>query len=235
MNLRFKLWHGLSLALCLMAALAWAADTRITDLSELALGSPAPGDWIECVDTSDTTDNAAGSSRKCKMSSVYSTRYKLGSDYTNSTTTGTEVTGIGPITVAAAGTYHLQCVLVIRSAATTTGIKFGVNYTGTTTLFTAHARFPSSGVSASIGQIEDDVNATTGQIWAYAATVTETTTAPNLGPWTGVVTANANNMVHVEALMVVSNTGDIELWAGSEVAASAITIMAGSFCTVTTL
>lgn len=70
MALRFKFWHGLTLALFLMAALAWAADTRITDLTELTQGNVATDDWVECVDTSNTTDNAAGSSRKCKIKSI---------------------------------------------------------------------------------------------------------------------------------------------------------------------
>lgn len=151
----------------------------------------------------------------------------LGSDYTNSTTTGTEVTGLS-FNSLAAGTYHVQWILAMQSAATTTSPKFGVNYSGTATLFMAHARYPSAGVSAATGQIEGSVNATTGQVWAYAASVTETTTAPDLGPWTGVVTAGENCMIHVEALVVVSDAGDLELWAGSEVGTSTITLKTGS-------
>lgn len=151
----------------------------------------------------------------------------LGSDYTNATTTGTEVTGLS-FNSLVAGTYHVKWILAMQSAATTTSPKFGVNYSGTATLFMAHARFPSAGVSAATGQIEGSVNATTGQVWAYAATVTETTTAPDLGPWTGVATAGENCMIHVEALVVVSDSGDLELWAGSEVGTSTITIKAGS-------
>lgn len=161
--------------------------------------------------------------------------YKLGSDYTNNSTTGTEITGLGPMTVAAAGTLHLDCRLVVQSAATTTSPKFGINYTGTATLFTAHARFPSEGVTAATGQLDDVANQTTGSVWAYAATTTETTSAPDLGPWTGVTTINANILMHLESVMTVSDTGDIEVWAGSEVASSQITVKAGSFCVITVL
>ena len=152
---------------------------------------------------------------------------QLGSNYTNATTTGTEITGLS-FTLPAAGTYYVKWLLFMQSAATTTSPKFGVNYTGTATRMMAHARFPSAGVSAATGQIEGSVNATTGQVWAYAASVTETTTAPDLGPWTGVVTANENCLIEVSALIVVSDTGDLELWCGSEVSTSTITIVTGS-------
>jgi hypothetical protein len=70
MKLKLKLWHGITLGVLLMASLVWAADSRITDLTELTSGSIAGGDWLACVDTSNTTDNAAGSSRKCAFSSA---------------------------------------------------------------------------------------------------------------------------------------------------------------------
>lgn len=226
--------------LLLIPSLTWAADSRITDLTELTDGNVATGDFVPCVDVSDTTDNAAGSSRKCAVSALARAVggravYTLGSDYTNSTTTGTSITGLGTMAVGAAGTYHLQCVLLVQSAATTTSPKFGINYTGTTTLFSAHARFPSEGVTAATGQLDNSANATTGHVWAYSGQDTAATTAPNLGPWTGVTTANANIMLHLESLMVVSTTGTIEVWAGSEVAASQITVKAGSYCAVETL
>ena len=230
MRLHLRLWHLLVVQVLLLASLVWAADSKLTALTELT--TPASGDWLYAVDVSDTTDDAAGSSRKVRVDRVAWMTYALGSDYTNNSTTGTEVTGIGPMTVPAAGTYFLDCNLIVQSAATTTSPKFGTNYTGTATVFTTYAQFPSEGVTAVTGQIDDVANATTGQVWGYAIQTTETTTAPNLGPWTGVATANANFPIRVVAHMTVSDTGDIELWAGSEVASSQITIKAGSFCAV---
>lgn len=201
------------------------ADTKISALSAVSTVAGA----------NELAVNESGSSKKASVTQVASYLQTigmpkilhLGSDYTNSTTTGTEITGLS-FNSLAAGTYYVRWILAMQSAATTTSPKFGVNYSGTATLFMAHARYPSAGVSAATGQIEGSVNATTGQVWAYAASVTETTTAPNLGPWTGVVTAGENCMLNVEALVVVSDTGDLELWAGSEVASSQITIKAGS-------
>jgi len=113
-------------------------------------------------------------------------------------------------------------------------MKFGVNYTGTVTRMSAMAAFPSAGVTAATGTWHDANNATTGQVWAYANTRTESTTAPNLGPWVGVTTANVDHLVIVEALVVVSDSGDLELWAGSEVASSQIQLSAGS-CGILTM
>jgi len=201
------------------------ADTKI---SALVAASSAAG-------ANELAINEAGTSKKVTLTQVETylrtrgmpTVLRLGSDYTNSTTTGTEITGLS-FTLPAAGTYHVRWTLFVQSVATTTSPKFGVNYTGTVTSFVAHARFPSAGVTAATGQIASAVNATTGQVWAYAATRTETTTSPDLGPWTGVVTADVPCLVEVESLLVVSDTGDLELWAGSEVATSTITVVAGS-------
>jgi hypothetical protein len=201
------------------------ADTKISALSAVSA----------VAGTNELAVNEAGTSKKATVTQVGAylqtigmpvVRH-LGSNYTNATTTGTEVSSLSFNSVVA-GTYHVKWILAMSSAATTTSPMFGVNYSGTATMFMAHARFPSAGVSAATGQIEGSVNATTGQVWAYAATVTESTTAPNLGPWTGVVTADENCMIHVESLMVVSDTGDIELWAASEVGTSTVTLKVGS-------
>ena len=201
------------------------ADTKISALSAVSAVAGA----------NELAVNEAGTSKKASITQVgaylqtvgMAKIIHLGSNYTNATTTGTEVTGLS-FNGLVAGTYHVKWILAMSSAATTTSPKFVVNYSGTATLFMAHARFPSAGVSAATGQIEGSVNATTGQVWAYAATVTETTTAPDLGPWTGVVTQDENCMIHVEALAVVSDSGDLELWAGSEVSTSTITLKTGS-------
>ena len=200
-------------------------DTKISALTAVASSAGA----------NEFAVNEAGTSKKASLTQVEAylrtrglpTVLRLSADYTNATTTGTEITGLS-FALPAAGTYRVEWLLFMQSAATTTSPKFGVNYTGTATRMMAHARFPSAGVTAATGQIEGSVNATTGQVYAYAATVTETTTAPDLGPWTGVVTANENCYIIVDALIVVSDIGDLELWAGSEVASSTITVVTGS-------
>ena len=201
------------------------ADTKISALTAASAAAAA----------NELAINDAGTSKKVTLTQIATylqsigmpVVVRLGADYTNSTTTGTEVTGL-QFAGLVAGTYHVKWVLLVQAALTTTSPKFGVNYTGTVTQMSAHARFPSAGVTAATGQIEDVNNPTTGAIWAYSASTSKTTTAPDLGPWTGVVAANTNCQIHIEALLVVSDTGDLELWAGSEVATSVITVVTGS-------
>jgi hypothetical protein len=152
---------------------------------------------------------------------------KLSARYTNATTTGTEVTGLSFNTLDA-GTYFVRWALLYEAAATTSSIKFAVNVTNTVTEFVANAYFPSAGVTAATGTMHNAANATTGQVWAYANTITEQTTAPNLGPWVGTTNANVPHLLIVEALVVMTaGPGDIELWCASEVAAQ-ISLEAGS-------
>ncbi len=70
MTLSVRLWHVIAVQLLFVASLVWAADLRITDHTELTDGNLAIDDWVECVDKSDTTDNAAGSSRKCSITTL---------------------------------------------------------------------------------------------------------------------------------------------------------------------
>lgn len=79
MKISLKLWHLLALQILLLASLVWAADSRITDLSELTDGNVATGDFLEIVDVSDTTDNAAGSSRKVQVNSLRTRIFGAGS------------------------------------------------------------------------------------------------------------------------------------------------------------
>ena len=201
------------------------ADTKISALAAVTAAAGA----------NELAVNEAGTSKKVSVTQLAAYLQTiglpriihLGSNYTNATTTGTAITGL-TFAGLVAGTYHVTWILLVQSVATTTSPKFGVNYTGTITRMSAHARYPSAGVNAATGQIEDINNPTTGAIWAYAAATAATTTAPNLGPWTGVVDANTNCQIHIEALLVVSDAGDLELWAGSEVGTSTITVVTGS-------
>lgn len=157
---------------------------------------------------------------------------KLASAYTNNSTTGTEVTGLGPVTLVA-GSYHFRYALVMQSAATTTGWRLGINYTGTVTRLAVNMKYPSTGTAAATGIAEDVVANNTGSIYESAAARTESTTAPNLGPIAGVAAANTDILVIVEGVVTVSDGGDLELWCASEVASSQITIQAGSCAFVT--
>lgn len=202
------------------------ADTKISALS--AVGSAAL--------TNELAVNEAGTSKKASLTQVKTLLgaanglpvvVRLGGDYTNNSTTGTSVTGLKFASLVA-GTYLAQWYLFVQSAATTTSFSFGVNYTGTVTRMVNMTQFPSAGVTAATGTMHNANNATTGQVLAYANSTTESTTTPNMGPWVGVTNANTNHRIMVETLMVVSDSGDLELWAASEVGSSTITVVTGS-------
>lgn len=202
------------------------ADTKVSALT--AVATPAL--------THEFPVNESGTSKKETLTQV-KTLFQaanglpvivhLGSDYTNNSTTGTEITGL-QFGSLVAGTYLAQWTMFVQSAATTTSFKFGVNYTGTVTRMMNMAQFPSAGVTAATGTMHNANNATTGQVLAYANSTTETTTAPNLGPWVGVTNTGTNHRIMVETLVVVSDSGDLEIWAGSEVGSSTITVVTGS-------
>ena len=152
----------------------------------------------------------------------------LGSDHSISSTTATEVTGLQLTLVA--GTYQVKYALLCQTSNTGTGLAFGVNYTGTVTRMAWHMRYVSTGTSATTGVAEDAITATTGQIVEGHAATAETTTAPNLGPFTGSAATGADILVIVEGVIQVSNGGDMELWHASE-GAVATTVEAGSVVT----
>lgn len=231
MKVSLRLWHLLAVQLVLLASLVWAADVRVTALTELT--APAIGDLLYVVDVSNTADDSSGSSRIIRVDRLSEQIYALGSDYTNSSTTGTEITGIGPMTVPAAGTYKLSCFLIVQTAATTTAPQFGVNYTGTVTQMANRLQFPDNGSSTTTGNADGTVTGVGGElIVAHGSTLTESTTAPNLNVIAGTLTANEDFWVTVDSLVTVSDTGDLELWGASEVASSQITVQSGSYCGV---
>ena len=180
--------------------------------------------------------NDAGTSKKANANQIADflgiIKAALGSDYTNSTTTGTEITALSK--TLAAGTYRFEYYLAAQAAATGTGFDFGVNFTGTQTLFTASLQYQDTGTSATTGVADDVVAADGGElIKAGGVNTALSTTAPNLNVITGVAAANTNVFVIVEGIIVVTVSGDLELWAASDVAASQIAVKAGSNVVIT--
>jgi hypothetical protein len=155
--------------------------------------------------------------------------FKLGTTHTISSATATEMTGLGPCTLVA-GTYMFQAFLIAASSAVGTAVKIGLNFTGTAAVRAFELRYPSTGTTANTG-IVDDVGATTGQIHESNPQTAFSTTAANMGG-AGVATANANSLMVVEGVLVVTASGDLELWHGSS-GAVATSVIAGSSLLVT--
>lgn len=175
--------------------------------------------------------NAAGASKKASGQQLADLlgfeKAALSSAYTNSTVTGTEVTGLSKTLVA--GTYRFSYYLIIRSAATGTGPGFGINYTGTATSLVATLYYQGTGTTASTGVVDDaNTGVAAEQVIEGCVTITESTTAPNLNVLTGVGAAGADCAVFIEGVIVTSDGGDLELWANSETATVQIDVRAGS-------
>lgn len=136
----------------------------------------------------------------------------------NSTTTGVEIAGLQLPSVGP-GIYIAEYFIVYQSGAATTGVKFGINHTGTVSSFAATLQIPTTGTTA-ITAVHDQATTTTPTIMGTNAVRTMSTTAPNLGPWTDVDTLNANMQVLIYANLFVTASGDLEFWHASEVAAA---------------
>lgn len=180
--------------------------------------------------------NEGGASKKDTLQQVADLlgviKAALGSDYTNSTTTGTEITGLSK--TLQPGTYRFHYLLAVQAAAVGTGFDFGVNFTGTRTSFQAQIRYQDTGTTATTGVADDVVTGDGGElIIAGGSNTALSTTAPNLNVVTGVAAANVNVLVEIIGKIVVTVAGDIELWAASDVAASQITVKAGSDLVIT--
>lgn len=155
------------------------------------------------------------------------TTARLASDHAISSTTATEVTlGATGLTV---GTYIFTYYLLVQSATTTVSPMYGINFTGTAVVRKMTLRYPGTGTSASTGVADDVVAAplATGNVYESQPVTAFTTTAPNMGHIAAVAAINVDIFVIIEGIMIVTATGDLELWHSSETATST-TIKAGS-------
>ena len=136
-----------------------------------------------------------------------------------SLTTVMTTTGVG------AGTWAFKYMIRYQSAATTTGLSTAVNHTGTASAFVSQSRHITTGGAAATG-VGDQVAATNaGQLMEGKAERALNTASSATA---GVDTANADMLLVLEGIVVVTASGDLELKVATEVAASAITVKAGT-------
>ncbi len=131
----------------------------------------------------------------------------------NSTTTPATVmttTGVG------AGTWLATYTVRYQSAATTTGVKFRVNHSGTTAWVTMTSSYQTTGGAAATGAAD--------QATTTAAQMTEGWSAramnQDLGPSFSVDFANGDMLQIIEVHFDITATGDLTLAHASEVAAA---------------
>lgn len=211
------------------------ADTKISALTAATAAAAA----------NELAINEAGTSKKLTVAQVaaflntrisgssgaagaYKTLQKLSANSADQTsvTPGTVITTTG----VGAGTWHFEYNLIFQSAATTTGIKIAVNHTGTAPTYIMHSGFVSTGGTAGTG-IHDAIaaSATAGLHEGMGERVLNTSSKATAG----VATAAANQFIVVRGIVVVTVTGSLEFKLGTEVAASAVKLMADSVLELT--
>ncbi len=123
------------------------------------------------------------------------------------------------------GVYNFEYRLIFQTAATTTGIRIGNNFSGTLSLYQMVSDFLSTGGAAATGVADAiSASATAGLHEGHAERVLNTTSKATVG----VATANANQYIIVRGTIIVTAAGDLTMQLGSEVANSAVRVMAGS-------
>lgn len=138
---------------------------------------------------------------------------------TVATVTVMTVTGVG------VGTWRVKGTLVYQTAALTTGIGIVLNHTGTLTRFVANWIQLTTGGAAATGVGDQATAVVAGQmVEGKAERVVNTLSSASAG----VDTINADQLAILDSVFIVSVSGDLQLKIASEVAASAVRLMAGS-------
>ena len=119
-------------------------------------------------------------------------------------------TGVG------AGTWSFKYKVFYQAAATTTGVDFAVNHTGTVTKFVGSSWLTTSGGSAATALGDQTGSNTANLVEGKMQRAVNT----KFGSTLGVDTATADMRVGIEGVIVVSATGSLELKHASELAAS---------------
>jgi hypothetical protein len=125
-----------------------------------------------------------------------------------------------------AGTWNFTYHIIYQSAATTTGLGISVNHTGASPgHYVMQAIFASTGGAASTG-VADQIQST--QTAGLMEAKAERTLSTRSSQTAGVDTASANCYIVCSGILVVTNSGDLQLQVTSEVNGSNIHVKAGS-------
>lgn len=211
------------------------ADTKISALSAASAAAAA----------NELAINEAGTSKKLTIAQIadylfkriagnsgaaglYTTLQNLTANSADQTSTTPGVvmttTGVGT------GTWLFKYTVIFQSAATTTGIKLNVNHTGTVGQFQSLLSFMDTAATASTGVGKGISTAAIGSVPSqYAERAKDTTSFASVG----VTDINADIMATLEGIIEVTATGSLELKLGTEVAASAVRLMADSVLELT--
>lgn len=140
-------------------------------------------------------------------------------EHTIGTVACTEVTGIE--VYLEPGVYNFRYVIRYQSAATTTGIHFAINHTGTAAVYAATMMAAESTTAASTGAAtQAGYLVTAMRLMGVSSARAKATTAANLGATISADAANSDMLCEITGYIIVTAAGNLELWHGSEVAAN---------------
>jgi len=131
----------------------------------------------------------------------------------------------------AVGIYQFKYYIRYQSAATTTGIRLSVNFTGTTGFFTAFLRWVDVGSAAATTNVAPTQAGVLAAGHLHSGFSARAKSVAGWGVTLSVDTANADMMIIIEGTFEATASGNIELWHGSEIAAAS-TLKAGTNLTV---
>ena len=201
------------------------ADTKISLLTAASAAAAA----------NEFAINEAGTSKKVTVAQLQNllgiVKKTLTSDAAeNETATLVKITGLD-LTVGN-GTYVFEYYIRAQTADVLNSMKFAVTHTGTLTAFMCDLYFPSAGVTAATGAVDQELAAiTTGSVWAHQSTRVKNTT---LGPQTGIDTINVDVLYRISGMMIVTVSGDLQLWHASELVQIAGTMVMAGTCLILT-
>lgn len=171
--------------------------------------------------------NDAGSNKKTTSAAILalgSTRKAVSADVNSTSTTAASVTDLA--TSLAPGTYNIKLWLLLKSAATTTGFDIFLNASGGTVTHIVQTWYSlTTGTTATSGVMDQASAAATFQTMEGRAQRANNTSP---GPFGGVDTANSDQFAVMEGIVVVTATTTLQVMFATEVAASQVTMQAGS-------
>lgn len=181
------------------------ANEKLTQQTELT--TPAADDLVYIVDVSDTTDGAAGSSRKIQVSNLMKEAPVQPSDLTGYATTTYVDTEVGNeesarITADANLQTNIDAVNTAVSSLTTDDV------TEATNLYHTSARVDARIAAASVTDLSDVTSAGSGAIITAAERTQISTNQTNIGINAGGIATNASNITALDA-QVQTNSTDI--------------------------
>lgn len=150
---------------------------------------------------------------------------RLGATVTNSTVTAAKITGLDQ--VCGVGTWIFEYFLRVQSATVTVSPKFSVNHSGTVTSFMATLSALTTDATGSAFAWDQDVVAPTVMSGMAQRAKSAAATMVHSVTTNAVDTINSDILVQITGLMVVTVSGNLELWHASETA-TATSIMQDS-------